>query len=114
MRCGWEVILRGAVASALAFGFTAPAEAAPVRSQPLAPPAIAFNGAIGGASAMADNEALNRIIDAVQKRYNASVVKATDITVEGRRAYELRLLSDKRVWTIRVDAETGRELPRAD
>ena len=60
------------------------------------------------------DDALERIVEAVQKRYNARVVKVTEITVDGKRAYELRLLSDQRVWTVRVDAETGQELSRND
>lgn len=60
------------------------------------------------------DEALDRIVEAVQKRYNARVVKVTEVMVDGRRAYELRLLSDQRVWTVRVDAETGQELSRND
>lgn len=60
------------------------------------------------------DDALQRIVDAVQKRYNARVVKVTEIMVDGKRAYELRLLSDERVWTVRVDAETGQELSRND
>ena len=60
------------------------------------------------------DDALQRIIEAVQKRYNARVVKVTEITVDGKRAYELRLLSEQRVWTVRVDAETGQELSRND
>jgi hypothetical protein len=60
------------------------------------------------------DEALNRIIEAVQKRYGARVVKVTEVTVDGRRVYDLRLLSDQRVWVIRVDADSGQELPRND
>jgi hypothetical protein len=60
------------------------------------------------------DEALERIVEAVQKRYNARVVKVTEVMVDGKRAYELRLLSDQRVWTVRVDAETGQELSRND
>jgi uncharacterized membrane protein YkoI len=62
------------------------------------------------AVALADDASRDRIVDAVQRKYNARVVKVTEIVVDGRRAYELRLLSDERVWMIRVDAETGQEL----
>jgi hypothetical protein len=60
------------------------------------------------------DDALERIVEAVQKRYSARVVKVTEVMVDGKRAYELRLLSDQRVWTVRVDAETGQELSRTD
>lgn len=63
------------------------------------------------AAALAGDESLNRIVESVQRRYRARVVKVTEITLGGRRAYELRLLSEQRVWTIRVDAESGQELP---
>jgi Peptidase propeptide and YPEB domain len=54
----------------------------------------------------------DRVIQEAQKRYNAKVVRVTEATVAGRRAYELRLLSDQgRVWTVRIDAESGQELP---
>ena len=48
-----------------------------------------------------------RIIDAVQKRYNARVVRVAQTQVNGRPALELRLLSQQRVWTIVVDAASG-------
>jgi uncharacterized membrane protein YkoI len=50
----------------------------------------------------------------VQRKYGARAVRVTEIVVAGRRAFELRLLSEQRVWTVRVDAETGQELPDAD
>jgi Peptidase propeptide and YPEB domain len=54
----------------------------------------------------------NSVIQEAQRRYKAQVVKVTEVTVGGRRAYELRLLSDQgRVWMVRVDAESGQELP---
>lgn len=65
------------------------------------------------ARAFADSS-LERIVDEVQRRYNARVVKVTEVMVDGKRAYELRLLSEQRVWTVRVDAETGQELSRND
>jgi uncharacterized membrane protein YkoI len=54
-----------------------------------------------------------RIIQAVQKRFNAKVVRVTDTTVNGRPALELRLLSDQRVWNLIVDATTGQILSGA-
>lgn len=94
---------------ALLLACTAPAGAAMRIASP--PPWLPTSGPT--AVVLAD-DALERIIEAVQKRYNARVVKVTEITVDGKRAYELRLLSDQRVWTVRVDAETGQELSRND
>jgi len=49
----------------------------------------------------------DRIINAVQRRFSARVVRVVQIQVNGRPALELRLLSDQRVWTIVVDAASG-------
>jgi nucleotide-binding universal stress UspA family protein len=51
-----------------------------------------------------------QIIAAVEKRYNAKVVRVTETTVAGRPALRLRLLSAQRVWSVVVDAATGQEL----
>jgi uncharacterized membrane protein YkoI len=51
-----------------------------------------------------------QIIAAVEKRYNAKVVRVTETTVAGRPALRLRLLSAQRVWDVLVDATTGQEL----
>lgn len=52
----------------------------------------------------------DRIIDAIQKRFHARVVRVADTEVNGRPALELRLLSDQRVWTVVVDAQSGQVL----
>jgi len=52
----------------------------------------------------------DRIIDAIQKRYHARVVRVADTQLNGRAALELRLLSDQRVWTVIVDARSGEVL----
>jgi uncharacterized membrane protein YkoI len=52
----------------------------------------------------------DRIIAAIQKQFNARVVRVDEIQVNGRRIYEMRLLSDQKVWNVRVDAETGQVL----
>ena len=52
----------------------------------------------------------DRIIDAIQKRFHARVVRVADTQVNGRAALELRLLSDQRVWTVIVDAQSGQVL----
>ena len=51
-----------------------------------------------------------QIIESVQKRYNAKVVRVTETTVDGRPALRLRLLSAQRVWNMVVDANSGRVL----
>jgi uncharacterized membrane protein YkoI len=54
---------------------------------------------------------LDKIIVAVEKRYpGARVRKADPATIDGRRIYVLRLQKDEKVWNIKVDAETGKEL----
>ncbi|HEX9473901.1 MAG TPA: PepSY domain-containing protein [Steroidobacteraceae bacterium] len=54
-----------------------------------------------------------RVIQAVQRRFNAKVVRVTETTVNGRPALELRLLSEQRVWNLVVDATTGQILAGA-
>jgi hypothetical protein len=51
-----------------------------------------------------------QIIDSVQKRYHAKVVRVSETTVDGRPALRLRLLSAQRVWSMVVDANSGRVL----
>ncbi len=51
-----------------------------------------------------------QIIESVQKRYNAKVVRVTETDVDGRPALRLRLLSAQRVWTVVVDASSGQVL----
>ena len=57
-----------------------------------------------------DSASRDRVIEAVQKRYNARVVRVAETTVNGRPALELRLLSEQRVWDIVVDAASGQVL----
>ncbi len=66
---------------------------------------------VTGSAAFSDDGARDRIVESIQRKHNARVVKVTEIVVDGRRVYSLRLLSDGgRVWMVRVDAESGREL----
>ena len=51
-----------------------------------------------------------QIIESVQKRYNAKVVRVTETEVDGRPALRLRLLSAQRVWNVVVDATSGQVL----
>ena len=52
---------------------------------------------------------LDEAVDRAQKRYKARVVRAETSESGGRIVYVLRLLSeeDGRVWTVRVDAQSG-------
>jgi len=61
------------------------------------------------ASALKDGMSLDEAVDRAQKRYKARVVRAETSESGGRIVYVLRLLSeeDGRVWTVRVDAQTG-------
>ena len=52
----------------------------------------------------------DRIIDAVQKRYHARVLRVSETSANGRPALELRLLSEQRVFTVVVDAASGQVL----
>ena len=66
--------------------------------------------AAGHAHAGAEGPGQEQIIESVQKRYNAKVVRVSETTVDGRPALRLRLLSAQRVWSIVVDANSGRVL----
>jgi uncharacterized membrane protein YkoI len=53
---------------------------------------------------------LDNIVAAAEKRHQARVRKAEPTTLNGRRVYVLRLQKDGKVWEIKVDAESGKEL----
>jgi uncharacterized membrane protein YkoI len=53
---------------------------------------------------------LDRVIEQIQEKYKARVVRYDRIQRGGRLVYELKVLSDERMRTVRVDAETGKEL----
>jgi uncharacterized membrane protein YkoI len=51
---------------------------------------------------------LDQAIEMVERRFKARVVRPGVEEADGRRVYVLRLLSEEgRVWTVRVDAQTG-------
>ena len=51
---------------------------------------------------------LDQAVQEVEHRFRARVVRAGTVETEGRRIYVLKLLSEQgRVWTVRIDAETG-------
>lgn len=54
---------------------------------------------------------LDEAIERVQRQFGARVVRAETREDRGRTVYVLRLLSpDGRVWTVRVDAQSGRTI----
>ncbi|MGH8254422.1 MAG: PepSY domain-containing protein [Steroidobacteraceae bacterium] len=89
----------GSIALLLGCGFGATAPALAAFDDP--PMARTFSG---------ENSNRDRIIDSVQKRYNARVVRVSETTVNGRAALELRLLSQQRVFNVVVDAASGQIL----
>ena len=50
---------------------------------------------------------LDQAVQMVQSRFNARVVRAEAVRSGDRRVYQIRLMNESRVWTVRVDAETG-------
>lgn len=55
-----------------------------------------------------DGISLDEAVQMAQRRYKARAVKAEIASDGERRIYVIRLLNDSgRVWTVRVDAETG-------
>ncbi|MEP7312388.1 MAG: PepSY domain-containing protein [Pseudomonadota bacterium] len=51
---------------------------------------------------------LDQAVAMAERRFNAKVVRAGVAESNGRRVYVLRLLSEQgRVWTVRVDADSG-------
>ncbi len=79
--------------------------AAPVARAALAPIATGMEPLT-----QAQGASQEQIIAAIERRYNAKVVRVSETTVAGRPALRLRLLSAQRVWNVLVDAATGQEL----
>ena len=54
---------------------------------------------------------LDQAVAMVQAKYNARVMRANTVEEGGRVVHYIRLISadHSRVWTVRVDARTGRE-----
>jgi len=52
---------------------------------------------------------LDRVIEQIERRYKARVVRVDKSEDAGQLTYVLRLMSDQRVWTVKVDSETGKE-----
>ena len=96
----------------LAVGVQAPALARKdTRSWTAEPPILVL---LQGARPYAGNsKALDRIIAAAEKRHHpARVRRVEEETVKGRVVYVLRMQNEKtgKVWPIKVDAETEKEL----
>lgn len=54
---------------------------------------------------------LDQAISIVQSKYGARVMRANTVEEDGKRVHYIRLMTPdrSRVWTVRVDAATGRE-----
>ena len=51
---------------------------------------------------------LDAVVRQMEQRFNARVVRAETREEKGRTVYVLRLLSeDGKVWTVKVDADSG-------
>lgn len=51
---------------------------------------------------------LDQAVQMAQNRFGAKAVKAETVNSGGRRVHQIRLLSaEGKVWTVRIDAETG-------
>lgn len=51
---------------------------------------------------------LDDAVQMVQARFNARVVRAETRNEDGRRVHHLRLMNaEGKVWTVRVDADSG-------
>lgn len=51
---------------------------------------------------------LDQAVEMAQRRYRAKAVKAETVRSGDRRVHQIRLLSaEGKVWTVRVDAESG-------
>jgi uncharacterized membrane protein YkoI len=51
---------------------------------------------------------LDQAVEMVQRRYRAKAVRAETVRDGDRRIHQIRLLSaEGKVWTVRVDAESG-------
>jgi uncharacterized membrane protein YkoI len=63
------------------------------------------------ARAHADQVSLDQAVAKVQAQYKARVMRANTVEEKGRVVHYIRLMDPEtsRVWTVRVDAATGRE-----
>jgi uncharacterized membrane protein YkoI len=79
---------------------------------------VAANAASGGAvtpptvqgkaELRTDSVSMDQAVKMVEERFRARVVRAETQTDDGHTVYVLRLLDESgKVWTVRVDAESG-------
>ncbi|HKS58328.1 MAG TPA: PepSY domain-containing protein [Steroidobacteraceae bacterium] len=55
-----------------------------------------------------ESVSLDQAVEMAQRRFRAKAVKAQTVESDGRRVHQIRLLSaEGKVWTVRVDAESG-------
>jgi hypothetical protein len=61
---------------------------------------------------MMAGKSVDRIVQDIEKKYRARVIKQEFVDEDGRRVLKLRLYNDKdgKVWFVRVDPATGKEL----
>jgi uncharacterized membrane protein YkoI len=50
---------------------------------------------------------MDQAVNMAERRYRAKAVKAETVRSGDRIVYEIRLLSEGKVWTVRVDAQSG-------
>jgi uncharacterized membrane protein YkoI len=50
---------------------------------------------------------MDQAVNMAERRYRAKAVKAQTVRSGDRVVYEIRLLSEGKVWTVRVDAQSG-------
>jgi uncharacterized membrane protein YkoI len=51
---------------------------------------------------------MDQAVRKVESQYRARAVRVEEVNIGGRKVYEIRLLNaGGKVWTVRVDAETG-------
>jgi uncharacterized membrane protein YkoI len=67
---------------------------------------------LGAPALFQSGMSLGQAVAMVQARYNAKSVRASTIDMNGRSVHEIRLRSadGSRVWTVHVDAASGREI----
>jgi hypothetical protein len=102
-------LLSAAGSAAGAAGAFDKREPAPVFDSTAAP----AQGVREGVRMAAGSKSADRIVQDIERKYKAKVVKDPETReVNGRKVLVLRLYDDKkgRVWEVRVDAETGKEL----
>lgn len=79
---------------------------------PLASAAAPLSEQVVNATRVEPELSREQVIDLVQRRYHARVVRADVSDEGGRRVFVCRLLSGgSKVWIVRIDAHTGTEVP---